>query len=144
MTPAEIIRVLAKCAAYDNRTVGEANIRSWHEAIGDLDYAEALAAVTSHYASETEWIMPGHIRAIVIAERREIKRTTPHEVRALPSRFETDDERDARIAAGVAACRSAIPKPRHAAEAVGAEPSAIDVLRDLTDGPCWPDPDVAA
>lgn len=64
MTPAEVARVLAKCQAYDRRTVGKADIAAWHEALGDLDLPSALAAVAEHYRDETAWIMPAHIRRL--------------------------------------------------------------------------------
>jgi hypothetical protein len=56
--------VLAKAAAYDRRTVGEADIMAWHEAIGDLDVVDALQAVAAHYRDSTDWLMPAHVRRI--------------------------------------------------------------------------------
>lgn len=72
MTPADAARVLAKAAAFDQRTVGEADVRAWHEALSDLDAGDALAAVTRHYRQRTERIMPAHVRdgAVEIAKER--------------------------------------------------------------------------
>lgn len=62
MTPAEVARVLTKAAAYDRRTVGEAEALAWHQIVGDLDYADALEAVSRHYAETDRWLMPVHLR----------------------------------------------------------------------------------
>jgi hypothetical protein len=70
MTPDETATVLAKAAAYDRRTVGRADVAAWHEALHDLDLADCLHAVTSHYQQPSpDWLMPGHIRAHVRAQR---------------------------------------------------------------------------
>lgn len=65
MTPDETARVLAKCAAYDRRTTGRADVAAWHEALQDVDFEAALTAVAKHYRDTTEWIMPAHIRRII-------------------------------------------------------------------------------
>ena len=62
MNAVEIGTVLAKAAAFDRRKVGEADILAWLEAIGDLGYADALAAVTRHFRDSTEYLQPAHIR----------------------------------------------------------------------------------
>jgi len=62
MTPAETAKVLAKAAAYDQRTVGEADVLAWHEIVGDLDFQDALAAVARHYAETDRRLMPVHLR----------------------------------------------------------------------------------
>lgn len=63
--------VLAKAAGYDNRNVGEANVRAWHEALADLDVRDCLAAVAEHHRSSTEYLMPVHIRRLAADIRRE-------------------------------------------------------------------------
>jgi hypothetical protein len=69
---AETGELLAFAALYDNRKVGDPDVVAWLEAIGDLPYPDARAAVAAHYGSEsTERIMPGHIRTRVKAMRRE-------------------------------------------------------------------------
>lgn len=65
MTPGDTARVLAKAAAYDQRTIGEADVLAWHDAIGDLDFADAMAAVTRHYRDHIERMMPAHVRKAV-------------------------------------------------------------------------------
>lgn len=64
MNLAEAAAVLAKAAAFDRRTVGEADILAWHDALGDLPAGDCLAAVTEHYRESTEWLMPAHVRRI--------------------------------------------------------------------------------
>lgn len=149
MTPAETTRVLAKCAAYDNRTVGKVDIASFQEAIGDLDYDDALQAVSDHYRIHGEWIMPADIRELARdAKRRRLRREgVKSEALALPSQFETDEDRDRRYAVGAAACRAAAETRRHARKARERDPdarSAMDVLRDITPGVNWVDDSEAA
>lgn len=62
--------LLAKCASYDRRTTGEADIIAWLQALGDLSYRDCEAAVVAHYADSTDWIMPAHIRHRVKEIRR--------------------------------------------------------------------------
>lgn len=62
MNKAETARVLGKAAAFDRRTVGEVEVRAWHEALSDVDYPDALEAVTMHYTTSTDFLMPMHIR----------------------------------------------------------------------------------
>jgi hypothetical protein len=61
----ETTQALALAQAFDNRTVGEFNIRAWHAVLGDADAADVMAAIRDHYAEHTEWIMPAHIRTAV-------------------------------------------------------------------------------
>lgn len=64
MNLAEAAAVLAKAAAFDRRTVGEADILAWHDALGDLAAGDCLTAVTEHYRESTDWLMPAHVRRI--------------------------------------------------------------------------------
>lgn len=61
----ETARVLAWAAAFDRRTIGEADVRAWHETVNDLDVTDALTAVTRWYREHTEWLMPAHLRTAV-------------------------------------------------------------------------------
>ena len=79
MTPQEAAAVLAKAQAYDRRTVGEADILAWQEALADVDLADALAAVTAHYRESTDWLMPAHVLRIaahLTRERHRVERET--------------------------------------------------------------------
>lgn len=62
MNLAEAAAILAKAAAFDRRTVGEADIYAWQDALNDVEAADALAAVTAHYRGSTDWLMPAHVR----------------------------------------------------------------------------------
>jgi hypothetical protein len=62
----ETNQALALAQAFDRRTVGEMDVRAWHSVLGDLDAADVMEAVRHHYASETDWIMPGHVRRIAM------------------------------------------------------------------------------
>jgi hypothetical protein len=64
VTPADTARVLAKLAAYDQRTVGHADVAAWHEIIGHLDLDCCLAAVAIHYRESTSRVMPSEIRKL--------------------------------------------------------------------------------
>lgn len=74
MTPGDIARVLAKAAAFDQRTVGASDVAAWHEALGDIDLTDALEAVTRHYRTDDRRIMPVHIRRITADIDRERRR----------------------------------------------------------------------
>lgn len=79
MTPGDTARVLAKAAAFDQRTVGAADVAAWHEALHDLDTADALAAVTRHYAANEQRLMPVHVRRITAELARERHRIAREE-----------------------------------------------------------------
>lgn len=53
--------LLAKMSAFDRRTIGEADIEAWAEAVGDVPLADALDAVTEHYRVQSRWIMPSDV-----------------------------------------------------------------------------------
>lgn len=61
----ETANALALAQAYDNRTVGEANIRAWHLVLGDLDAGDVMEAIRRHHGTESAWIMPAHIVRLV-------------------------------------------------------------------------------
>jgi hypothetical protein len=91
VTPEDIIDVLAKAAAFDNRTVGKADVLAWHEVIGDLDRDDALAAVARFYGAVTERrIMPGDVRTLAGEIQRE-RRRRPEDVVA-PGCYEPDED----------------------------------------------------
>jgi len=64
MTPAETAKVLAKMAAYDQRTVGESDVLAWYDILGHLDIDSCLAAVTIHYRENTSRPWPSEIRKL--------------------------------------------------------------------------------
>ena len=79
MTPGDTGRVLAKISAFDQRTVGDADIAAWHEIIGHLDTASCMAAVTVHYRETTHRIMPADVRKLATDIR--VRARSEHERR---------------------------------------------------------------
>lgn len=79
MNIGETTQALALAQAFDNRTVGEVNIRAWHAVLADAEAADVMAAIREHYAEHTEWIMPAHIRTAVrdmVSQREMAARAT--------------------------------------------------------------------
>ena len=70
MTRNECVAILTRCASFDRRTVGQADVTAWLLVLGDLTYPECDAAVISYYKENREWIMPSDIRGRVMEERR--------------------------------------------------------------------------
>ncbi|WP_051814527.1 hypothetical protein RFN58_07060 [Streptomyces iakyrus] len=69
MTPAETAALLSFAAAFDRRTIGEADVLAWQTVLADIRFDPAKAAVAAHYARETRWIMPADIRQHVLTQR---------------------------------------------------------------------------
>ena len=83
MNHSDIARLLAIVAGHNQRTVGDADVLTWHDAatLARWTYPEAERAIRQHYATSTErWIMPGHVTELIRAERRQPAR---HQRRAL-------------------------------------------------------------
>jgi hypothetical protein len=70
MTKADVARLLAVAAAFDQRTSGEEDDIAWLAAIGDLNFSDARAAVIAHYREHRERIMPADIHERVKAIRQ--------------------------------------------------------------------------
>ncbi|MFM9368089.1 hypothetical protein [Streptomyces sp. Da 82-17] len=65
MTPAEAAELLAHCAAFDRRTIGEADARAWSRALHDVPLDDdTRGAVAEHYAHTDQWITVAQVRAI--------------------------------------------------------------------------------
>jgi hypothetical protein len=109
VTPEDVVDVLTKAAAFDQRTVGHADVLAWHEVLGRLDRDDALTAVTRHYTESRERVMPADVVRLARVVREERRRETVRsDVLALPSRYEDDVTRDLRIREGVTQCRDVI------------------------------------
>ncbi|HEY5990451.1 MAG TPA: hypothetical protein VIV12_29290 [Streptosporangiaceae bacterium] len=79
MSPEETIDLLAIMAAYDQRTVGEADVIAWHAALADVVFEDARRSVIGHYRENDDRIMPSDVRsrALVYADDRAMtERTT--------------------------------------------------------------------
>ncbi|MEV2277746.1 hypothetical protein AB0I72_19380 [Nocardiopsis sp. NPDC049922] len=71
MSDQQMLMVLAKASGFDGRHPDKAVAAAWLEAIGDLPFEDTLEAVVEHYATSTDWLKPGHLRAIVERTRAE-------------------------------------------------------------------------
>lgn len=79
MNREECAALLTVVASYDRRSLGEADVIAWHGAIGDMTFEECRDATVKHYASQTDWLMPAHVRKLALAARQDAA------MRALPS-----------------------------------------------------------
>lgn len=69
MTPAQTAELLTIVAAYDRRTLGDADVLAWSLALDDVDLADAKRAVVAHYRESRVFLMPSDVRALVRASR---------------------------------------------------------------------------
>ena len=63
MRESEAAELLIKCAAFDQRTIGEADALAWAEVLDDLRLPDALAAVSAHYVASRDRITVFDVRA---------------------------------------------------------------------------------
>lgn len=89
----EVIELLQVIQSYDNRSTSPLTIATWHEAAqrGRWTRAAALEAVHEHYATSTDWLMPGHVTTMVRAAMRQPAPAA--EVLALDKPIASDDVR---------------------------------------------------
>lgn len=72
MNLVEVTALLTKMAVFDRRTIGESDVRAWHEVLDpDMPLSDALDAVTEHRGQSADWIMPNHINDRVRRIRRD-------------------------------------------------------------------------
>lgn len=69
MRPSETATLLAMIAAYDRRTVGEADVAAWHAELEPYDLAAAAAAVRDYYRTSRDWLMPADLVRLIRAAR---------------------------------------------------------------------------
>ncbi|MEV0115561.1 hypothetical protein AB0H77_20335 [Streptomyces sp. NPDC050844] len=63
MTPAEAAELLAHCAAFDRRTIGEADARAWARALHDVPLDDdTRGAIAEHYGRSDKWITAAQVR----------------------------------------------------------------------------------
>ena len=108
MTTDEVVKVLGRIQLGDNRQADKATLGEWIADIGDLDFQDAIAAVTMHRRESTAYLMPAHIRANVRTIRarreRELRRTQPRAIE--PNRITLDRARfEAETQAAIEAAR---------------------------------------
>lgn len=101
MTPREVNALLAYCALFDRRTLGDPETKAWHDVVGDLPLDVARDAVRWHYRRETRWIMPADIAVYA-------KRFAPRprkSIESTPAQFERTPEQQAYVESQVARLR---------------------------------------
>lgn len=77
MNKSQVAAILGLIAARDNRTIGEVDVRAWHEDIGDLEFDDARRAISLHFQESTDYLMPVHVRRIakqLARERHRVER----------------------------------------------------------------------
>jgi hypothetical protein len=124
MNLVETYDLLTFVAAFDNRKFGDETAVAWQGLLGDLEIEECREAVRRHFRKSTNYLMPAHVRELVMVQREE--RRPRHEVVSMPSRFEDDDERVQRVKAGISMCARVLSiaaerRPR----AITAEPANL-------------------
>lgn len=82
MNETQVRALLAIAVAYDNRRPSEANITAWWEAAdrSRWDFDAAREAIHQHYAGSTDFLMPGHITAIIASRRGLPPKYVPREL----------------------------------------------------------------
>lgn len=65
MNTDELTMLLARVQVLDNRQVDQLTIEAWTPLMADLDYAEAVEAVNTHFRESTMYLQPVHVRALV-------------------------------------------------------------------------------
>lgn len=89
MTRSEAAALLAFCAAYDQRTIGETDVLAWHEALDspwvpNIDLDEAQAAVVAHYRETPQRITVADVLKRVKTDRADRYRGIPMRHRGVP------------------------------------------------------------
>lgn len=61
MKQSEVATLLGLCAAYDSRTIGDADVSAWHQLMAHVPLEDAQSAVLEHYSREARRAMPADI-----------------------------------------------------------------------------------
>lgn len=74
MNKSDTAKLLAFCAAYDQRTIGDADVLAWHEAlespwVPNIDLDEAQSAVVAHYRETPQRITVADVLKRVKTDR---------------------------------------------------------------------------
>jgi hypothetical protein len=64
MSPADAGKLLALCAAFDNRKPDPSGMAAaaWADALGGLSFEDCAAGIRAHYRKTDRYIMPAHVR----------------------------------------------------------------------------------
>lgn len=71
MNLTETAKLLTMCAAFDQRTIGEADVSAWQATLDDLRFEDCREAVVAHFRNSSGRIMPNDVRVAVKAMRRD-------------------------------------------------------------------------
>ena len=61
MNRSQTAQVLTKIAAFDRRTIGEADVLAWHDVLEPMPFQDCMLAVTAHFTESRDWCMPSDI-----------------------------------------------------------------------------------
>ncbi|MEV0453715.1 hypothetical protein [Catellatospora methionotrophica] len=84
MNHADMARVLARCASYDQRVVTADQINAWHEAVGHLDFDHAMQAVAHFYAHHRNRMWPVDLSETIAMLRSQPSADQPPEKKDAP------------------------------------------------------------
>jgi len=104
LSKSETAKLLAFCAAYDQRTIGKSDVEAWTEALDspwvpDIDLDEAQGAVVAHYRETSQRVNVADVLKRVKADRADrISRTALPRCPGTPA---TEEYRRARAEAGL-------------------------------------------
>ena len=75
----EVVELLKVASKYDSRKPSEKIRDAWLDAgtRADWTFDEASDAIRKHYATCSEWIMPGHVTALILAKRHQARPPSP-------------------------------------------------------------------
>jgi hypothetical protein len=76
MMKSEVAKLLAFCAAYDQRTIGKSDVEAWAEALDspwvpNVDLEEAQVAVVAHYRETSQRITVADVLKRVKTDRND-------------------------------------------------------------------------
>lgn len=98
MNEEETTLLLTSAAAFDRRTIGEADVIAWTKLLQDYRFEDAQLALERHYASSREWVMPFDIIdgiKTIRAERR-AQYVREHGVLIMPQGLSPEQELEVR------------------------------------------------
>ncbi|MBT8161030.1 MULTISPECIES: hypothetical protein [Arthrobacter] len=82
MEKSETAKILAKAALIDNRKIDRETVEAWHEVIGHVPYDIAMAALTIHRRTSSDYLVPAHIISN-LRKARELHALEVNRLRAL-------------------------------------------------------------
>ena len=86
MKKSEVAKLLAMASAFDNRTVGEANVSAWESVLTpDMRFEDAVEALKAHYASSLDYLRPAHVNQGVTVLRKARLLSVPHPEELIPA-----------------------------------------------------------